>query len=457
MGDRRVRFIGLDAYVEAGGGVMRDLFEPDHGGWLTEADLLDRLVDAKLAAEADRIRAEGWKWVSVNVTLPYSTTFGFRELEGEPIPISPEEDARLAALRAEAEAIEEKWSDDPNCPEDVQTRFDEIDEEIAAIEDRPLRYPEEEIARAGVFLSIAFDGALAVERGYVRAEDEPAPEPDPDEERSGEATPDDPAGAGSGEGGAGPEGGAPEDDETDGLKPLPEKLVAELTSWRTLALQDAVARHPDTAYLAALHAFVLSAFYSASRESCLEASLHQVGFAFQPPDLRDSGPAKAIAERHGDWKERLPATGSSAIWRTRPARVSMSVSRGVDGRGQAGKWTDAATGEHGDLLDLIGAVCRHATLRETLAEARRFLALPPPPFVSAPSPRPGPPVTPGSPEAAQRLARAAQPIAGSIAETYLQGRSLRPVRGHAALRFHPRCWYRPSTDDAPDAARRGQP
>src|SRR3979490_1877483 len=44
----------------------------------------------------------------------------------------------------------------------------------------------------------------------------------------------------------------------------------------------------------------------------------------------------------------------------------------------AGKWTDAATGEHGDLLDLLTLSRGLDCLRDTLEEARAFLALSPP-------------------------------------------------------------------------------
>lgn len=120
----------------------------------------------------------------------------------------------------------------------------------------------------------------------------------------------------------------------------------------------------------------------------------------------------------------------------------------ADGRGRAGKWADAATGEHGDLLDLIARRCKHTTLRESLDEARRFLALP----VTPPSPqsRPRTRAATGSPEAARRLFAASGPIAGTVAEAYLRGRALTDLRGYDALRFHPHCWYRPSKDDAPD-------
>jgi hypothetical protein len=107
------------------------------------------------------------------------------------------------------------------------------------------------------------------------------------------------------------------------------------------------------------------------------------------------------------------------------------------GRGAAGKWTDAATGEHGDLLDMIAANRRSETVRDVLDEARRFLSLPIPETM----PRP-PHAAAGSPEAARRLFAAAKPIVGTIAETYLRERGITTLRDCTALRFHPRCYYR---------------
>lgn len=120
-----------------------------------------------------------------------------------------------------------------------------------------------------------------------------------------------------------------------------------------------------------------------------------------------------------------------------------------DGRGLAGKWTDAQNGDHGDLLDIIAASCGHRSLRDTLDEARRFLSLPqPPPSVTPPSRRSKAPT--GTPEAARRLLAASQPIAGTIAAVHLASRGITDVSGCDALRFHPRCWYRPSDEDDPD-------
>ena len=308
--DKRALFVGIDAYVAAGGSVMRDLFDDDDGGWLTDPALLDRLVGEKLAGEAERIAAEGWKWVSTAIDLPWKVTYGMREIEGVEPPMTADEETALAALEAEADRLETEWADAPELPEDVAARIDVIDAEIGALVDRPLIYDAEEIARAGVVLSIERDGSLSIERGFVRPEDEPVVEPDYGEGDDGAF-----ASAGEDEGrshgavglGTIPNNGGSDDEDGDGdLKPLPDRLVADLTAWRTLALQDAIAQRPDTAYLAMLHALVLDAFYYASHETCLQVSVSDVAFIGGPAGLRDGAPAQGIAARHAQWEKRLP-------------------------------------------------------------------------------------------------------------------------------------------------------
>ena len=129
-----------------------------------------------------------------------------------------------------------------------------------------------------------------------------------------------------------------------------------------------------------------------------------------------------------------------------PGRSLYVRLRGPEvGKGAAGKWTDAATGEHGDLLDLIAANQRLTSLRDTLDEARRFLALPHPEHrndlaTAAPT---------GSPEAARRLWSISKPLRGAVAEAYLRTRGLAALQDCTSLRFHPRCFYRADRDDAP--------
>ena len=112
------------------------------------------------------------------------------------------------------------------------------------------------------------------------------------------------------------------------------------------------------------------------------------------------------------------------------------------GKGAAGKWTDAATGEHGDLLDIIGRTCDLDDFHDVEAEARRFLSLPRPQADPAPKPRPAS-APAGSPESARRLFAMSQPVAGTIVEAYLRARGITALHETGALRFHPHCYYRP--------------
>ncbi|WP_027554633.1 toprim domain-containing protein [Bradyrhizobium sp. Cp5.3] len=108
----------------------------------------------------------------------------------------------------------------------------------------------------------------------------------------------------------------------------------------------------------------------------------------------------------------------------------------------AGKWTDAATGQHGDLLDIIRECRGLRDFREVAEEARRFLKLPhvEPDFVSKPERRA---VPARSQEAARRLFAISSPIEGTVVENYLQRRGIALVHHGGSLRFHPRCYYRP--------------
>ena len=132
--------------------------------------------------------------------------------------------------------------------------------------------------------------------------------------------------------------------------------------------------------------------------------------------------------------------------RNTPGR-SMFVRLKESPKGPAGKWTDAATGEHGDLLDVIRDSCGLLDFHDVADDALRFLSLP------RPDPEPTPqtarlPAQTGSPDAARRLFAMSQPIARTLVETYLRNRGITALHEDGALRFHPRCYYRPD-DDAP--------
>ena len=322
-GDRRAQFVGVEAYEAAGGVVLRDLFQQDDGGWLQDPVLLDRLASEKLAREAGAVMREGWKWVEVATEFPYGHTQGLRRLRSEN-PLTPDEQATCDALQAEYARIEETYADSPDdLPAEVDQKLGEIETALQAFSNRSPVFDAEDIARGGAFASIDGAGVLKVERGYVRPEDE-APVAQPDVEPSAVSVDGAPAGRGD-EPIAGVQravitiggGTAPVEapEEEDGLRPLPERLLTELTAHRTLALRDALANDPDTAFLAVLHALALRAFYRFGVNSCLEIEAKSSSFTAQAPGLNDTISAKAITARHQSWADQLPQE-PGALWDT---------------------------------------------------------------------------------------------------------------------------------------------
>ncbi len=327
--DRRAVFVGVDAYEAAGGVVLRDLFQGDDGGWLEDPALLDRLVADKLQAEAQVIAAEGWKWIEVATDLPYGYSHGLRRLAGDPALMTDVESASHAALLAEYRALEEEYSGQDEYPEEIDARLGQLEGTMEALEQRPPIYDLAEVGRAGVFVTLDQDGSLAIYRGYVRPEDEPREET---AVQDGENADD--MGQGSDVGGSGwqpsgtsvggtviTSGGQPigadlSEEEDDGaLKPLPERLVMELTAHRTLALREAIGRSPDVALTLLLLKLVTDTFRTSSATgSCLEASVRHVYMTAQAPDLKESVVAKLVDERHAAWEADLPLGDDAALW-----------------------------------------------------------------------------------------------------------------------------------------------
>ena len=102
--------------------------------------------------------------------------------------------------------------------------------------------------------------------------------------------------------------------------------------------------------------------------------------------------------------------------------------------GTPGKFTDAATGQHGDLLDIVRYRVNAPTLRAALDEARTFLARPAAPAAGSSDAY-------DASEAARRLWQRCRAIDGTHAEAYLHARGLARCR-FLALRFHPALFYR---------------
>lgn len=298
--DRRTAFVGVEAYKATGGTMLHDLFQGDDGGWLEDPALLDRLVSEKLLAEAEAIATEGWKWIEVSLDLPYGYSHRLRQLNGDPVPMTDDEGAAHTKLRAEYRALEEEYEGQDEFPE--------------------------EIARAGAFVTLDCYGELAVYRGFVRPAHKPREDADV---HSGEQAADgqsaelsagshvDGVGHGMVITSAGQALGAnvPDDEDDGALKPLPERLVMELTAHRTLALREAVGRSPDVALTLLLLKLVNDTFRtSSSAGGCLETSVRQVYKSAQASDLNDSVVAKLVDDRCAEWETDLPLGDDAVLW-----------------------------------------------------------------------------------------------------------------------------------------------
>lgn len=371
--DRRVRFIGIDAYTEAGGYVMRDLFSSDDDGWLQDPALVELLVNEKLNEAAQEIGAEGWKWVEAAIDLPYGCERGKRRIIGTTVPLTDEEQVRLDALVEEYDGIGEEYRDGCDLPDAVDARLTEIDAELTTLNCRPVVFDPEEQARAGVFVSLAHDGRLRIDRGYVRPEDEPVTEAD-------DAT----VAAQSAEQASGPaitvagqvQDEQAADDEDDAIRPLPDRLISELTAVRTVALRNALAGDPHAAFIALLHALTLSVFHQHGTHGCVQIGVTQAWLGNVAPNLRETPWSVAIQERHEQWGERLPDE-PGALWdaltalahEERMALLAHCVSQGVNALFEPVKGYGGHISAHGIAQRIAAADSLAAVVGLDMAEA----------------------------------------------------------------------------------------
>jgi Predicted transcriptional regulators len=304
--DRRAVFVGADAYAEAGGNVLRDLFVEDGGGYFEDAALLDRLAAEKLAGIAAEVQAaEGWKWAQPHIDYPHA--HGLRRHYPEPVELPSEDQERLDAVQAELDALTEQYDSAEELPDDVDEKCGELEAEIERLTDRQHAYAADVIARGGVFVVLNHDGSARIERGFVRPQDDRQPEPeDADETRAGE------------DGGCyadQPEPGSDgETEDEDDSKPLSDLLIRDLTAHRTLGLRLALGEQPDVALVAVTHALAAQIFYRGGDDgTCLDLRSTSAPLGGHAEGIEDTAAAKALAERHEAWAVQMPQDAAD-LW-----------------------------------------------------------------------------------------------------------------------------------------------
>jgi ParB family chromosome partitioning protein len=293
--DALARFVGLDLYAAAGGAVRRDLFSDEqHGAYLTDPALLDRLARDKLAGTAEQVRGEGWAWIDVVPRATHADLHVFqRARRGRRQPTKAEA-KRIARLEAEQQALQNRLDDDEADMSDedaqgLQDQLDALGDQLDAIDQSLTLYAPEVVAQAGAVVTVDHAGAVVVHRGLLRVEQA-------DKLRERVRT----------------SGRELTNCDTDGATPpkagLSEKLVRRLSAHRTAALQAEVACHPQIALVLLVHHLARRVICQGHEGSPINirATSHVDGLITHAPDIAEAPAATGLRDVREAWVERLP-------------------------------------------------------------------------------------------------------------------------------------------------------
>lgn len=298
------RFVGLDAYEAAGGGIRRDLFaDEDSGVYLTDAALLNALATAKLDAHAADIQREGWKWVEALPAIGYSELAGFRRAEQVEREPNARQQKRLDTLHAEQQRIEAALAhaedaEDEDAAEPLYAQGDTVGQALDAVYESLLAYAPETMASAGAIVSLDHAGQIVVHRGLIRPEDAKA------------AAQAQKKAARTSDGDDDPDSDNDSDDDSDTpIKTLSEKLARNLSAHRSAALQWELARKPEVALVALTHRLALQMFYRGYRvQGLVQIDGHEQGdLSRHAANLQGGQSVTEFDALRTAWRERLPA------------------------------------------------------------------------------------------------------------------------------------------------------
>lgn len=296
------RFVGLDAYEAAGGGVRRDLFaEADTGVYLSDAALLEQLAHEKLASFAAEVKAEGWAWVEAVPTATHADLHAFQRAPRERRTPTKREAQRIEKVQARmqdiGEAIEAAMdADDEEALESLQEESEYLRRQLQVLEDGLLCYAPNALAVAGAVVTIDRNGEAVVHRGLMREAEAKALRT---LERlrqgfaDGDASNDD----------------SEESEGTPELAPVSDRLAQRLSAHRTAALQIEVARHPHVALAALVHGMVQSILQDGHFRRDLPVGVSvtaQDRLERVASDLPESPATEALRDLQCGWAAKLP-------------------------------------------------------------------------------------------------------------------------------------------------------
>ncbi|MDR3391884.1 MAG: ParB N-terminal domain-containing protein [Sulfuriferula sp.] len=297
-----VRFVGLDSYEAAGGGVRRDLFaEGDAGVYLTDAELLERLAQDKLADIAATVRAEEWAWVDATPGVTHADLHAFQRAPRERREPTKREAQRIEKLQAKMQEVGEALdaaldAEDEDKADALQEEGEALGEQLQALEDGLQDYSATVKAAAGAIVSIDRNGEAVIHRGLLREVEAKAL-------RTLERLR---------QGFGGEEAGNNDEDNTAEEAQAPamsDRLAQRLSAHRTAALQIEVAQHPLVALAALVHGMVQAVLQDSHYGHDMPLGVRltvQDRLEGMAPDWPESPAAVGLRELQQAWAGKLP-------------------------------------------------------------------------------------------------------------------------------------------------------
>ncbi|MGL4318436.1 MAG: ParB N-terminal domain-containing protein [Pseudomonas sp.] len=301
-----VSFVGLEAYMEAGGSIRRDLFaDDDSGTYLTDAAVLETLVGGKLEVLAEGVRAEGWAWVEAVPQFSYADRQAFHNAPRFRREPTSSEARRIASLQARLEKVDAELEnaygaeDEAKVPV-LEQRREQVAAELYALGESLQGYTPEVLSVAGAVVTIDRRGEAAIHRGLLREAEANALHT-LERLRQGQGRSDG-ASDKAGEGAEQPKSAS-----------LSDRLAQRLSAHRTAALQIEVARHPQVALAALVHGMVQTALQGDYHGDSMPLGVRLTvrdRLDSLAPDWPESPAAVALHELRHAWSEKLPQDGA---------------------------------------------------------------------------------------------------------------------------------------------------
>ncbi len=276
--DPRIKFITLAAYKKAGGQLERDLFSEE--SYLTNIELVEKLLRDKIIEAAKEVEAEGWAFVEVSPEYEMEFTQQYGHIWPEPVELSKKDAERLKTIENEIEHLEDIYNDAENQDE-LDKKLDALEIEQEQLVAKTEAFTDMQKAKAGAYVSYRH-GEIHISRGLVEKKgltSDHKKEPKP-------------------------------------KKVISDKLLERLTAHKTLALQDALSSSPQIAFDLMLTEMVHETFstYLSTHFSCFHLHMDSVSFPSDDESLEKNIAAVKREQALENWAANLQLNDETTLY-----------------------------------------------------------------------------------------------------------------------------------------------